>query len=381
MKVGTASVAIRAEGEQHGMIVKMFTIKHVEIKDATVSGISNKTYNGSAQTQKITVEANGTTLKEGTDYSVSYKNNTNAGTATVTITGKGNYAGTVDKTFQIAKVSINGASVSGIADKTYTGSAHGQNVSVSVSGKTLRANSDYTVSYSNNVNPGTATVTISGKGNYNGSLQRSFTIKMSGQWIQSGSRWWYRHNDGGYTRNGWEFINGQWYLFDNAGWMQTGWQKVGGAWYYMSGSGAMQTGWLNDRGTWYYMTESGAMATGWINLNGTWYFLNGSGAMQTGWLHRASGWYYLTGSGAMATGWLYQGGSWYYLNPADGHMATGWTKVNGKWYYMNGSGKMLTGWQKVGGTWYYMDASGAMAENTWVGNYYVDGSGAWVKTR
>lgn len=381
VKVGTASVAIRAEGEQHGMIVKMFTIKHVEIKDATISGISNKTYNGSAQTQKITVKANGTTLKEGTDYSVSYKNNTNAGTATVTITGKGNYAGTVDKTFQIAKVSINGASVSGITDKTYTGSAHGQNVSVSVSGKTLRANSDYTVSYSNNVNPGTATVTISGKGNYNGSLQRSFTIKMSGQWIQSESRWWYRHNDGGYTRNGWECINGQWYLFDNAGWMQTGWQKVGGAWYYMSGSGAMVTGWLNDRGTWYYMTESGAMATGWINLNGTWYFLNGSGAMQTGWLHRASGWYYLTGSGAMATGWLYQGGSWYYLNPADGHMATGWTKVNGKWYYMNGSGKMLTGWQKVGGTWYYMDASGAMAENTWVGNYYVDGSGAWVKTR
>ena len=381
VKVGTASVAIRAEGEQHGMIVKMFTIKHAEIKDATISGISNKTYNGSAQTQKITVKANGTTLKEGTDYSVSYKNNTNAGTATVTITGKGNYAGTVGKTFQIAKVSINGASVSGIADKTYTGSAHGQNVSVSVSGKTLRANSDYTVSYSNNVNPGTATVTISGKGNYEGSLQRSFTIKMSGQWIQSGSRWWYRHNDGGYTRNGWECINGQWYLFDNAGWMQTGWQKVGGAWYYMSGSGAMQTGWLNDRGNWYYMTESGAMATGWINLNGTWYFLNGSGAMQTGWLHRASGWYYLTGSGAMATGWLYQGGSWYYLNPADGHMATGWTKVNDKWYYMNGSGKMLTGWQKVGGTWYYMDASGAMAENTWVGNYYVDGSGAWVKTR
>lgn len=381
VKAGTASVAIRAEGEQHGMIVKMFTIKRAEIKDATISGIGNKTYNGSAQTQKITVKANGTTLKEKTDYSVSYKNNTNAGTATVTIAGLGNYAGTVDKTFQIAKVSINGASVSGIADKTYTGSAHGQNVSVSVSGKNLRANSDYTISYSNNVNPGTATVTISGKGNYEGSLQRSFTIKMSGQWIQSGSRWWYRHNDGGYTRNGWEFINGQWYLFDNAGWMQTGWQKVGGAWYYMSGSGAMVTGWLNDRGTWYYMTESGAMATGWINLNGTWYFLNGSGAMQTGWLHRASGWYYLTGSGAMATGWLYQGGSWYYMNPSDGHMATGWAKVNGKWYYMDGSGKMLTGWQKVGGTWYYMDASGAMAENTWVGNYYVDGSGAWVKTR
>lgn len=71
VKAGTASVAIRAEGEQHGMIVKMFTIKRAEIKDATISGIGNKTYNGSAQTQKITVKANGTTLKEKTDYSVS----------------------------------------------------------------------------------------------------------------------------------------------------------------------------------------------------------------------------------------------------------------------------------------------------------------------
>ena len=40
---------------------------------------------------------------------------------------------------------------------------------------------------------------------------------------------------------------------------------------------------------------------------------------------------------------------------------------------------MLTGWQKVGGTWYYMYDSGAMAANTWIGSYYVNGSGAWVQ--
>ena len=78
---------------------------------------------------------------------------------------------------------------------------------------------------------------------------------MSGQWIQSGSRWLYRHNDGGYTRIGWECINGEWYLFDNAGWMQTGWQKVGGTWYYMDASGAMaENTWVGN----YYVDGSGA---------------------------------------------------------------------------------------------------------------------------
>ena len=63
--------------------------------------------------------------------------------------------------------------------------------------------------------------------------------KSQAGWIKSGNRWWYRHADGGYTKNGWEYINGQWYLFDSAGWMLTGWQKVGGTWYYLYDSGAM----------------------------------------------------------------------------------------------------------------------------------------------
>ena len=197
------------------------------------------------------------------------------------------------------------------------------------------------------------------------------------EWISSGGRWWYRHSDGGYTRSGWEQINGTWYYFDGAGWMETGWLNVGGTWYYLNGSGAMATGWLKLGNTWYYLNGSGAMATGWVNVGGTWYYMNGSGAMVTGWLKLGNTWYYLNGSGAMATGWLNLGGTWYYLN-GSGAMATGWLNLGGTWYYLNGSGAMATGWLNLGGPWYYLTGSGAMAANTWIGSYYVNGSGAWV---
>ena len=75
--------------------------------------------------------------------------------------------------------------------------------------------------------------------------------KVTAQWIQSGNRWWYRHADGGYTRNGWELINGSWYYFDNAGWMLAN-QWIGN--YYVGGSGAMLTDtWIGD----YYVDGSG----------------------------------------------------------------------------------------------------------------------------
>lgn len=71
------------------------------IKKASVSGISNKNYNGKSQKQSIKVKLGKKTLKQGTDYSVSYKNNKNIGKATVTIKGKGKYEGSIKKTFQI----------------------------------------------------------------------------------------------------------------------------------------------------------------------------------------------------------------------------------------------------------------------------------------
>lgn len=102
-------------------------------------------------------------------------------------------------------------------------------------------------------------------------------LASKGSWIQSSGRWWYRHNNGSYTSNGWELINGKWYHFDRSGWMQTGWAKVGNSWYYLNGSGAMQTGWFNVSGKWYYAYSSGALAVNTttpdgyhVNYNGEW---------------------------------------------------------------------------------------------------------------
>ena len=114
--------------------------------------------------------------------------------------------------------------------------------------------------------------------NTNTSTQSGSNSNISGSWVQSGSRWWYKHADGSYTTNGWEKINGVWYRFDNSGWMQTGWVKDG-SWYYLDGSGAMKTGWLKDNGSWYYLQDSGAMKTGWMKVSGKWYYAYSSGAL------------------------------------------------------------------------------------------------------
>ena len=114
--------------------------------------------------------------------------------------------------------------------------------------------------------------------NTNTTTQSGSNSNISDSWLQSGSRWWYKHADGSYTTNGWEKINGVWYHFDNSGWMQTGWVKDG-SWYYLDGSGAMKTGWLKDNGSWYYLQDSGEMKTGWMKVSGKWYYAYSSGAL------------------------------------------------------------------------------------------------------
>lgn len=61
------------------------------------------------------------------------------------------------------------------------------------------------------------------------------TYRAKDQWIQAADgRWWYRHANGSYTRDGWERINGEWYYFDAEGWMVTGWVEWNHEWYYLS---------------------------------------------------------------------------------------------------------------------------------------------------
>ena len=129
---------------------------------------SSYTYDGTEKKPAVTV----TGLTEGTDYTVTYKNNINAGEAEAVITGKGNYAGAQTVKFKIAAKAITAADVSAIGAVTYNGAA--QKPAVTVAG--LKADTDYTVAYSNNTNAGTAVATITGKGNYTGTVTKSFTI-------------------------------------------------------------------------------------------------------------------------------------------------------------------------------------------------------------
>lgn len=159
--------------------------KSITFDMVTVTGVDDVTYDGTAKTATSIVVKDGTeTLELGADkdYTVSYTNNTNAGTATITITGTGNYMGTVSKTFTIKPKDLTSTALSGIVDKTYTGSPIEQeNLTVKDGEKTLEKGSDkdYTVSYSNNTNPGTAKVTVTMRGNYSGVLEKTFTISQN----------------------------------------------------------------------------------------------------------------------------------------------------------------------------------------------------------
>ena len=211
-------------------------------------GTTVYTYDGAAKEPTVTVKDGTKTLTAGTDYTVSYSNNINAGTATVTITLKGNYEGTIEKTFTIeraktataiasnktytgaAQIGVTGVNVDlkgtvsatavgtytatatpkanyawadgstdaktltwKITEKassdivatlsetvyTYDGTAKEPEVTVKDETKVLVVGTDYTVSYSNNINAGTATVTITLKGNYSGTITKTFTIERS----------------------------------------------------------------------------------------------------------------------------------------------------------------------------------------------------------
>lgn len=147
-----------------------------EASDVTISGIEDKTYTGQAITQSITVNLGSTTLNPGTDYELSYTNNTDAGTATVTITGKGSYTGSISRSFAISAKTITPSITLSADTFTYDGTAKAPTVTVK-DGNTVLDSSQYTVSYSSGrINVGTYTVSVTMKGNYSGSASASFAI-------------------------------------------------------------------------------------------------------------------------------------------------------------------------------------------------------------
>ena len=314
------------------------------------------------------------------DVSDNYVITANAGTLTITA----------------KSLTSDGISVESIADVEYNSSAQKPAVTVKDGDKTLLRNTDYTVSYSNNINATTngAKVTISGMGNYKDSVDVYFTIKkapisptvtlegwtygetantpeVKGNSGNADVSFQYKSDNTDYTEEqpvlpgnytvlatvaespnylggeataefriaypeGWYEENGNKY-YCSGDEILTDWQEIEGEWYYLGDDGAVQTGWqevpYKNSTRVYYFDENGVAAQGWKKIDGDWYYFNIC-ARQTGWRHIDDNWYYFDEDGKMQTGWLKDGGNWYYLK-SSGAMATGWTKVDGKWYYMD----------------------------------------------
>ena len=174
----------------------------IPLKEVTVSKIPDQTYTGKELKPVPKLTYNGKTLKRGTDFSLSYRDNVKTGTGKCVITGKGSYKGTKTVSFRIvrsssssSKKTSSGTSSTGKASsgkKTtgkftvkvsaasfeYNGSARKPSVKVTAGGKSVPS-SQYTVSYTDNKNVGTASVKVTGKNDYKGySGTASFKITL-----------------------------------------------------------------------------------------------------------------------------------------------------------------------------------------------------------
>jgi len=363
INAGTATLSVVGKGNYTGAKNVSFTILAKSLSNAVISDIASQTYSGSAIKPSVTVKDGTKALTAGTDYTVSYTNNVNAGTATVTVTGKGNYKDTASASFTISPKKVSTLTVSSVADQTYTGSPIKPSPAVKDETKTLTQGTDYTLSYANNTAIGTASITVKGKGNYTGSRKIYFNIVkevITYQWKQSGSKWYYVGSNGVNATGFWN-IDGKTYYFNNSGVMLTKWQEIDGAWYYFATSGEMKTGWQKISKVWYYFDASGKMATGLKKIDGVNYYFKDSGAMGTGWIQVGEVWYYFASSGEGKTGWQQISKVWYYFD-SDSRMAVGFREIEGKTYFFKDSGAMAAKkWIQDGEDWYWFKSDGSMA--------------------
>ena len=194
--VGTATIRISGTGRVNstgnvkytGTITRTFIIEPKDISEVEISEVLNQTYRGESITSNVVIKDGDRILSED-QYSVKYTNNKNVGTATVVITGKGNYSGTRIVEFEILPRDISKVyfseslernnPTSRISNKIYSGEEICPNIAIfdpEIYNVELTKEKDYILSYSNNKNVGTAMVTIAGIGNYSGTKIIEFTI-------------------------------------------------------------------------------------------------------------------------------------------------------------------------------------------------------------
>ena len=162
-------------------------LKSLSHSDITINGgavIDDQTYTGSAITPDITVRDGATVLEARKDYTVSYRNNTNAAlkdagasAPAVIITGQGAYSGEVTMNFTISPKSITGATVTlSEVQQEYDGAEKSVSVSVQLDDTELAKGSDYEVTGTTGTDEGLYLVTVTGKGNYKDTATATWEI-------------------------------------------------------------------------------------------------------------------------------------------------------------------------------------------------------------
>ena len=189
-----AAVVITGKGNYTGVVNKEFAIlaKNITDTDIIIAPIDSQEYNGGIAVTPIpnisyhygSTDADVYQLV-GDDYTLTYQGQNKVGKATITIQGKGNFTGTTTVTYHIGssitnadKVSISCPEVENGTTFIYKGSAYEPAVEVTnlTTGASLEVDKDYTVTYANNINVGTATITVQGIGSYAGKKEYNFTI-------------------------------------------------------------------------------------------------------------------------------------------------------------------------------------------------------------
>jgi hypothetical protein len=183
----TITVEITGTGNYSGnaSTFTTFLIMPKDINKVGIASVLDQTYTGTAITPSLTVTDGATALMLDTDYTVAYEDNTAIGTASATVTGINNYTNTRQLSFNIIQKSITDVDITiePIPAQTYTGATLTPPVTVFDGAITLNESTDYTTSYADNIHAGTATVTVTGTGNYSGSSAVTFEILKADQTI------------------------------------------------------------------------------------------------------------------------------------------------------------------------------------------------------
>ena len=189
---GTAKITVTGKGLYSGQKTINFTIRPIDISKFTLTLKQNSFgYTGEYIKPVVTVKGialgKEVTLTNWKDYKVTYSNFKNAGTAKITVTGRGIYGGSKTINFTIRPIDLSKCTASlNQTSFTYTGDYIKPvvNVKGTVNGKTVALVNwkDYKLTYSNFKNPGKATITVTGRGNFTGTKTLTFTIKPS--WVK-----------------------------------------------------------------------------------------------------------------------------------------------------------------------------------------------------